>query len=43
MVAYRDEKEPIFRGLLMKALNDSDQAEFAALPTPIRGTANKAS
>jgi predicted NBD/HSP70 family sugar kinase len=43
MVAYRDEKEPIFRGLLMKALNDIDQAEFAALPTPIRGTANKAS
>jgi len=31
IVAYRDEKEPIFRGLLMKTLHDIDQADFAAL------------
>lgn len=32
IVAHHDEKEPIFRGLLMKTLNDIDQSDFAALP-----------
>lgn len=36
IVAYRDEKEPIFRGLLMKTLNDIDQADFAPLPSSER-------
>jgi predicted NBD/HSP70 family sugar kinase len=36
IVAHRDEKEPIFRGLKMKTLNDIDQADFATLPTPQR-------
>lgn len=40
LVAYRDEKEPIFRGLLMKTLNEIDQTEFAALHTLPR-TADK--
>ena len=31
IVAHRDEKEPIFKGLLMKTLNDIDQGEFAGL------------
>jgi predicted NBD/HSP70 family sugar kinase len=31
IVAHRDEKEPIFKGLLMKTLNDIDQSEFAGL------------
>ena len=42
IVAHRDEKEPIFRGLMMKALNEIDQAEFAALPTSSRGTERSA-
>lgn len=29
---HRDESEPIFRGLMMKTLNDLDQTDFAALP-----------
>lgn len=40
VVAYRDEKEPIFRGLMMKALNEVDQSEFAALPNLLRHAAN---
>ena len=40
IVAYRDEKEPIFRGLMMKALNEIDQSEFASLPTQQRGPDN---
>jgi predicted NBD/HSP70 family sugar kinase len=43
IVAYRDEKEPIFRGLMMKALNEIDQNEFAALPNVGREIADKAS
>lgn len=31
VVAHRDEKEPIFKGLLMKTLNEIDQNDFAAL------------
>ncbi len=31
IVAHRDEKEPIFKGLLMKTLNEIDQADFAGL------------
>jgi predicted NBD/HSP70 family sugar kinase len=31
IVAHRDEKEPIFKGLLMKTLNDIDQSDFAGL------------
>ncbi len=31
IVAHRDEKEPIFKGLLMKTLNDIDQGDFAGL------------
>lgn len=31
VVAHRDEKEPIFKGLLMKTLTEIDQAEFAGL------------
>ena len=42
IVAYRDEKEPIFRGLMMKALNEIDQAEFAALPNIARTIADQA-
>ncbi len=32
IMAHMDEKEPIFRGLMMKTLHDVDQEEFAALP-----------
>jgi hypothetical protein len=42
VVAYRDEKEPIFRGLMMKALNEIDQDDFAALPSIGREIADKA-
>lgn len=35
-VAHRDETEPVFRGLLMKTLNDIDQADFAPLPNSER-------
>lgn len=31
VVAHRDEKEPIFKGLLMKTLNEIDQTDFAAM------------
>ncbi|MBS3848031.1 ROK family protein [Devosia sp. J2-20] len=31
IVAHRDEKEPIFQGLMMKTLNDIDQSDFAGL------------
>lgn len=31
VIAHRDEKEPIFQGLLMKTLNELDQSEIAAL------------
>jgi len=31
VVAHRDEKEPIFKGLLMKTLNEIDQEQFAGL------------
>lgn len=31
IVAHRDEKEPIFKGLMMKALNDIDQSDFAGM------------
>lgn len=31
LVAYRDEREPVFKGLLMKTLNEIDQSDFAAL------------
>ena len=31
VVAHRDEKEPIFKGLLMKTLNEIDQSDFAAM------------
>ena len=31
IVAHRDEKEPIFKGLMMKTLNDIDQADFAGM------------
>lgn len=41
IVAHQDEQEPIFRGLLMKTLNDIDQSDFAALPSSQRvGTAS---
>lgn len=30
VVAYRDEREPVFKGLMMKTLNDIDQTDFAA-------------
>lgn len=29
LVAYHDEREPVFKGLLMKTLNEIDQADFA--------------
>lgn len=29
LVAYRDEREPVFKGLLMKTLNEIDQDDFA--------------
>ena len=32
VIGHPDEREPIFRGLLMKTLADIDQADFAALP-----------
>lgn len=38
IVGYRDEKEPIFRGLLMHTLQDIDQTDFAALPGADRAT-----
>ena len=31
IVAHQDEKEPIFKGLMMKTLNDIDQSDFAGL------------
>ena len=31
IVAHHDEKEPIFKGLMMKTLNDIDQSDFAGL------------
>ena len=31
LVAYRDEREPVFKGLLMKTLNEIDQTDFATL------------
>ena len=31
VVAYRDEREPVFQGLLMKTLNEIDQSDIAAL------------
>ena len=31
IVAHRDEKEPIFQGLMMKALSETDQADYAGL------------
>jgi predicted NBD/HSP70 family sugar kinase len=34
--AHHDESEPIYRGLLMKTLNDIDQAEFAPLSSSER-------
>ncbi|WP_156463968.1 ROK family transcriptional regulator [Devosia sp. Leaf420] len=36
IVAHRDETEPVFRGLLMKTLNDIDQLDFAPLPNSER-------
>jgi len=36
MVAHRDEMEPIFRGLMMKTLNEIDQADIATLPSVAR-------
>jgi predicted NBD/HSP70 family sugar kinase len=36
IVAHRDETEPIFKGLLMKTLNDIDLVDFAALPSSER-------
>lgn len=36
IVAHRDETEPIFKGLLMKTLNDIDQVDFAPLPSAER-------
>ena len=36
LVAHRDEGEPIFRGLMMKTLNEIDQIDFAALPSAPR-------
>jgi predicted NBD/HSP70 family sugar kinase len=32
VVAHRDEKEPVFKGLLMKTLNEIDQDDFAGAP-----------
>jgi len=29
LVAYRDEREPVFKGLMMKTLNEIDQTDFA--------------
>ncbi len=29
LVAYRDESEPVFKGRLMKTLNEIDQSDFA--------------
>lgn len=31
LIAYRDEREPVFKGLLMKTLNEIDQADFTNL------------
>lgn len=42
IMGHLDEKEPVFKGLLMKTLNDIDQTDFAALPsnwTPRRASA----
>ncbi|KKB79797.1 hypothetical protein VW35_04660 [Devosia soli] len=36
IVGHRDETEPVFRGLLMKTLNDIDQSDFAPLPNSER-------
>ncbi|HEV7344488.1 MAG TPA: ROK family protein [Devosia sp.] len=32
LVSYRDEGEPVFKGLMMKTLNEIDQTDFAARP-----------
>ena len=32
ITGHMDEKEPVFRGLMMKTLSDVDQTDFAALP-----------
>lgn len=40
VIAHRDEKEPIFRGLLMKTLADIDQNDFAGLPSAARAEAS---
>lgn len=40
IMAHLDEKEPIFRGLLMKTLSDVDQTDFAALPAVPRAEAS---
>ncbi|SMQ66014.1 Sugar kinase of the NBD/HSP70 family, may contain an N-terminal HTH domain [Devosia lucknowensis] len=39
ILAHLDEKEPIFRGLLMKTLGDVDRVDFAALPSVPRAEA----
>src|SRR5690606_10302462 len=31
VIAHHDEKEPVFKGLLMKTLNDIDQSDIAAM------------
>lgn len=35
VLAYHDEREPIFMGLLLKTLHEIDQLDFAPLPTKI--------
>lgn len=40
ILAYRDEKEPIFRGLLMKTLHDLDQGDFAGMPAGVSSLAS---
>jgi predicted NBD/HSP70 family sugar kinase len=39
IVAHHDETEPIFRGLLMKTLNDIDQSDFAPLANSDKASA----
>lgn len=36
VISHPDEKEPIFRGLMMKTLGEIDQTDFAALPATAR-------
>lgn len=38
IMAHQDEKEPIFRGLMMKTLSNIDQDEFAGLPAADRAS-----